>query len=631
MVKTLLKHTTLLILIIPLVSCVQKQRTWKKPPLPLYPIVIDNKVGYIDTSGKVVIAPEFHNAGSFSDSLAFARKDGLFGYIDNSGEFVIQPQFDLARDFSEGFAVVFINQKLSYIDKHGNKIASFNCLDGYSFAHGRAIIQGFKCNLGLINRQGKLIADTIFRTIGDYENGVAAVHTLDDRYGVIDTDGHFVVPLGKYDRIQDYQNGFAYVDLPVGEDNGSSGTLSGFIDKHGNLLFSVNMKDYSFMNEVLSEGLVAIAIPLKKKLSADNDIYAGQSYWGYIDLKGKIIFKDVAFSQVYEFHNGRAFVKDLHERYRIINRRGKYVSNRTFKEVYSERFYKGIALVKDSAEWWRAIDTNGKYISVKKYGEILGVDTTLNLIHYSHQGIKGITTLTGDSVMGPAGLTMEYMDNTFSNENIYYINQHNKIVWRDHLSDKLDNLNIDYFRSTEYVIQKKDTTNNNSDGLEFRDGQLSIILKKSDVDTFAQKGNKYYGSKLYIANNTDTNILFASTCHSLCIMMQALSPDNQWVDIEFPNHYWCCLESGPTVLNPHNYWTIIVPNYEGSIETKLRLKVVHIKNISGMYTKYEKRNEDTLYSNVFEGSINPGQFYSKKNRLGAHFYMNGILSPRFPY
>ena len=65
-----------------------------------------SKYGFIDKSGKVVIEPQFDDAGAFSEGFACVEKDDKWGFIDKNGKVVVEPQFDYAREFSEGFAQV---------------------------------------------------------------------------------------------------------------------------------------------------------------------------------------------------------------------------------------------------------------------------------------------------------------------------------------------------------------------------------------------------------------------------------------------------------------------------------------------------------------------------------------------
>ena len=52
------------------------------------------------------IAPQYEDAGPFSEGLAPVKKGGKWGYIDEDGKTVIPFQYDLAFPFSEGKAVV---------------------------------------------------------------------------------------------------------------------------------------------------------------------------------------------------------------------------------------------------------------------------------------------------------------------------------------------------------------------------------------------------------------------------------------------------------------------------------------------------------------------------------------------
>lgn len=53
-----------------------------------------------------VIAPQYEDAGQFSDGLAAVKKNGKWGYIDEEGKVVIPFQYELAYDFNEGLAIV---------------------------------------------------------------------------------------------------------------------------------------------------------------------------------------------------------------------------------------------------------------------------------------------------------------------------------------------------------------------------------------------------------------------------------------------------------------------------------------------------------------------------------------------
>src|SRR5438093_8451108 len=70
----------------------------QKERADLFPVLLDEKWGYINRRGDVVIKPQFDSAGEFKDELAAASVNKRGGYINGTGQFVIQtpPQLILA-------------------------------------------------------------------------------------------------------------------------------------------------------------------------------------------------------------------------------------------------------------------------------------------------------------------------------------------------------------------------------------------------------------------------------------------------------------------------------------------------------------------------------------------------------
>jgi hypothetical protein len=59
---------------------------------------------------------------NFSEGLALINIDNKWGYIDKAGKIVINPQFDWAWNFFDGLAMVGIGDKLGYLDKTGRYV-----------------------------------------------------------------------------------------------------------------------------------------------------------------------------------------------------------------------------------------------------------------------------------------------------------------------------------------------------------------------------------------------------------------------------------------------------------------------------------------------------------------------------
>ena len=75
----------------------------------------------------------------FSDGMCLVIQNrSKLGYINTSGKIVIAPKYSYARDFSEGKAMVVVDNKVCYIDKTGKVIISTGLTydyDAYGWAN----------------------------------------------------------------------------------------------------------------------------------------------------------------------------------------------------------------------------------------------------------------------------------------------------------------------------------------------------------------------------------------------------------------------------------------------------------------------------------------------------------------
>ena len=80
----------------------------------LIPVMLNDKWGYIDRTGKFVVEPQFDRVFWFTENgWALIERNGKSGYIDRTGKIIISPQFDKVYCFAEnGLAVVELNSKL---------------------------------------------------------------------------------------------------------------------------------------------------------------------------------------------------------------------------------------------------------------------------------------------------------------------------------------------------------------------------------------------------------------------------------------------------------------------------------------------------------------------------------------
>jgi len=84
---------------------------------------VGHKNGIIKKDGSWVLPPTYVFLHSMSESrAAFSKDRNKWGYLDENGKLVIEPQFDNAGDFDGGLAQVEVQGRLGYIDHTGRYV-----------------------------------------------------------------------------------------------------------------------------------------------------------------------------------------------------------------------------------------------------------------------------------------------------------------------------------------------------------------------------------------------------------------------------------------------------------------------------------------------------------------------------
>jgi hypothetical protein len=214
----------------------------------------NNKYGFIDTTGKIIVAPVYDDVRPFSQGLAAVRHGNKWGYIDKTGREVISPRFSLAGSFtSDGLALIGTSPEDAGIPKTE---------EAMEYESEENIYYGF------IDRTGKWVIKPQFTSANEFSEGLAAVEEQYGKLGYIDKTGKFVIP-PKYDVAYSFEHGYAYVKIRLYEPV--------YIDKTGKVSKTVTLQKPPFNK----------ALPLQAQL----DVYS--QLHGFINVKGEMVIPPI--------------------------------------------------------------------------------------------------------------------------------------------------------------------------------------------------------------------------------------------------------------------------------------------------------------------------------------------------
>ncbi|MGA8151749.1 MAG: WG repeat-containing protein [Terriglobales bacterium] len=293
-----------------------------KEPSRLFPVLVGNKWGFIDVSGRVVVQPLFESIAPFSEGLArvyfngrlaFVSSSGKtvlertaseaqdfseglagvkvgpkWGFIDKSGTMIIDPRFDSVTPFSEGTSAVRVDSEWEYIDRSG-KVALMPRANGWDrsyaspFHEGLALLFSKNGKTGYMGRGGDWIVKPTFDSGQDFEDSFAAVET-DGKWGYIGKDGSLRIAV-KFANASSFHDGLAAVRV---EESPAVSPLAGFVDTSGISRIPPQFDD----TRDFCEGMAAVNM---------------RGEWGYVNRAGTLVIRQ-QFKHAGSFSGGLALV-----------------------------------------------------------------------------------------------------------------------------------------------------------------------------------------------------------------------------------------------------------------------------------------------------------------------------------
>ena len=168
----------------------------------------------------------------FSDGLLAVEIDERWGYVNSKGDVVIQPIYDEASAFDDKIAIVSIGDKMQLIDTKGKSLLPKSYDTLYKDVESKRFFYEIDEKWGLLDSKGKVLTDALFDRINPFSDGLSLV-LVGEKYGYMDENGKIIVSL-IYDDAYSFSEGYAAV---MQEDRW------GFIDTKGSVYISLTFLD----------------------------------------------------------------------------------------------------------------------------------------------------------------------------------------------------------------------------------------------------------------------------------------------------------------------------------------------------------------------------------------------------
>lgn len=341
--------------------------------------------GYIDATGKEIIALDLHNASSFSEGVAQAWRNKEFGFIDKTGTMTIVSPYDSGTGvFHDGLAPTNIGTRYGYIDSAGKMVIPEKYVDAQAFSEGLAAVEFnstspyFSTPYGYIDTAGRFVIKPQFGTAYNFQNGVARVRGELIKWGLIDKTGKFALEPGFRDIGWITDNTIAAKPL-----TGDAKEKWGFFDRSGNQIIGPQFDSASFLGDSLAvvrkDGKYGVVDSSGKVIVTTQYDDAGwlfsqgllpvkkDSKFGFVDAEGKSVIEP-AYDAVGGFTPEGLCAVKAGDKWGFIGRANKPVIAPQYQAALC--FSEGLAAVKMSG-LWGFIDKTGKQVAEAKYASVM--------------------------------------------------------------------------------------------------------------------------------------------------------------------------------------------------------------------------------------------------------------------
>lgn len=177
------------------------------------------KYGLMDKSGSILGEVRWDTIPDLSQELPLVMANNRYGFIDHDGNVVIEPQYRKALAFSEGLAAVSVDgMMMQFIDRENNVIVPPVYVDVQSFSGGVAHVKQPGMSWQVIDKTGQLVYFVTDQIRADYASAVEMMAAED----YVSAHNLFAEIIGYKDSYAQMNEALRLVPLKASYDEGSA-------------------------------------------------------------------------------------------------------------------------------------------------------------------------------------------------------------------------------------------------------------------------------------------------------------------------------------------------------------------------------------------------------------------------
>ena len=208
-------------------------------------VQFNNLTGIINSDGYFIVNPKYDTISPFSEGRTMVIDSEGFKVIDESGKVITSKAYSFIDDYQEGRAVVANTNEhgdylYGYLNRRGNEVIALSYESASDFQNGKALVKIKEGSYALIDLTGKVLKSYPYEMVDDYGEGMLAFRKSNEgKWGYMDESGKVMIE-PKFTGTQSFIEGRAIVNV----DNNY-----GLIDTQGNFIIKPNYNSLLYLGE----------------------------------------------------------------------------------------------------------------------------------------------------------------------------------------------------------------------------------------------------------------------------------------------------------------------------------------------------------------------------------------------